>query len=146
MGKRDVARDAAIDAVYDAADDAVDADAEQVRFPRATRLRFVAGVSMVLWVCSFAGFAILVGSRVEDRVLSALGVMASVFFATSFLATTAANKRELRELAALAARADVVAASRPSRRGVTFVARESSIVGSSRPGPRRGRSSSRPPR
>jgi hypothetical protein len=116
---------------------------ELAEWPRARRLRLTARVAMALWIGIVIAFVILVGVRASDRVLSGLGVLASVFFATSFLAQAAAYKREWREMTLLAARHDLVAATRPVSR--VRMVKDAPAPGGSGPAKRRERVATRPP-
>jgi hypothetical protein len=116
---------------------------EPTAWPRARRLRFCAAIVMALWVVAACAFVVLGGLQASGEWLSALGVIASALFATSFLLTSAANKREWREIAAIAERDDVVAASRPANR--TRWTRDAAAMGGSGPATRRERFLSRPP-
>jgi cobalamin biosynthesis protein CobD/CbiB len=89
-----------------------------VAFPRARRLRFAGSAALVLWFVTVIGFVILVALHASDRILAALGGLASVLFATSFALQAIATRREWRELAARAAKDDLQAArSRRSMAG-----------------------------
>jgi cobalamin biosynthesis protein CobD/CbiB len=67
-------------------------------FPRAKRLRFAGTVLLVLWIVTIVTFVVAVTAHANDRMLAALGGLASVLFAGCFGLQAVASRREWREL------------------------------------------------
>ncbi len=79
-------------------------------FPRARRIRFAATVLFVLWIATILTFIVAVSMHVSDRLLAALGGLASVTFAGGFGLQAVASRREWRALAEQVLRDDLRAA------------------------------------
>jgi hypothetical protein len=80
------------------------------QFPRARGLRIAARMTLIAWIATLLAFILLVGLQASGRILAALGGLASVLFATSFVFHALASRRELRELTAQTLRNDLRAA------------------------------------
>jgi hypothetical protein len=77
---------------------------------RARRLRLGSRVCLCLWLAGWVAFAIVVGTSPGSDAVSALAVVICVLFALGFVLEARARRLELRELTAVLARDDLVAA------------------------------------
>ena len=76
---------------------------------RARYLRGAGHVSTGLWLAGWVAFAILVGIRAANDLVSAVAVLICVFFATSFGLNVAARRVAWREIRRTMQRDDLVA-------------------------------------
>jgi hypothetical protein len=77
---------------------------------RAGRLRLASRVCLGLWLAGWVAFAIMVGTSGSTDSVSALAVVICLLFALGFVLEARARRLEVRELAAMMARDDLVAA------------------------------------
>ena len=66
-------------------------------------------VALVMWALSWVSFAVLVGTRADNDLVSAVAVLICVLFGTSFALQTGARRVAWRELRELVAREDLSA-------------------------------------
>jgi pilus assembly protein TadC len=78
--------------------------------PRARRLRLVATVALWSWIAVVLAFLVSVAIQANGRLLAALGALASMLFATSFVLYATASRRETRAMDELVRRDDLRAA------------------------------------
>jgi hypothetical protein len=78
-------------------------------FARARYLRRAGHVALGLWVIGWVVFAVLVGTRADNDLISAVAVLICVLFAISFALHVAARRVAWRELTEVVAREDLSA-------------------------------------
>ena len=78
-------------------------------FTRARYLRRASFVTLVLWAIAWLGFAVLVGVRADNDLVSAVAVLICVLFAISVALQSGARRVAWRELSELVAREDLSA-------------------------------------
>jgi hypothetical protein len=87
-------------------------------FARARYLRGAAHVATTLWVIGWLVFAILVGVRADTELVSAVGALICLTFATSFGLHVAARRVAMRELNERLLRDDLIASRSRGRRRI----------------------------
>ena len=78
-------------------------------FARARYLRRASHVALGLWVIGWVVFAVLIGTRADNDLISAIAVLICVLFAISFALQVGARRVAWRELTELVAREDLSA-------------------------------------
>lgn len=87
-------------------------------FTRARYLRQASNVVLVLWALTWVLFAVLVGVRADNDLVSAVAVLICVLFGIGFALQASARRIAWRELSQLVAREDLSASRSRGRQRV----------------------------